>query len=109
MNEMHDDRPEDLDLLFSYTKKIGINFDVDRISEKLGKELFVLIIKNYRSGVVSVDSLSALCELMYGKFDPLSDMYELLLNGAEIEWYIRNEPGKAAIFIEDLLRNFGTV
>ncbi|MDQ3008472.1 MAG: hypothetical protein M3Q81_02655 [bacterium] len=89
-----------------YESKSGINANLERISEADGKILFNLLIDDYKEGLVSVDDLSLLCEMMYAKFDRLSDMYFLLLNGAEIEWYIRNEPDVAADFISDLLKAF---
>lgn len=106
MSKMFSEKPKDLQLLLSYTTKIGIDSKANKLSEKMGKELFNVIVKDYKDGLISVDELSALCELMYDKFDFSSETYTLLSNGAEIEWYIRNEPKIASDFIEDILNFF---
>ncbi len=93
-------------LLNDLAKKAVVHFDLEKISEADGKKLFSYIIKEYREGLVSVDDLSSLCELMYGKFDTLSETYSHLLNGAEIEWDIRNQPISAGHSISEILEFF---
>ena len=106
MNQIYLERSKDLELLNAYTSQAGIDISVNKLTDQQGIILFNLILKDYKTGKISVDNLSTLCELMYGKFSTGSDIYDLLLNGAEIEWYIRNEPAIAADFICDLLTFF---
>ena len=93
-------------LLKDFAENTHIDVDSERMSEKDGKKLFSFIINEYREGRVSVDDLSALCEFMYGKFDPLSQTYSHLLNGAEVEWDIRNKPIGAGYSISELFQFF---
>lgn len=51
-----------------------------------GKQLFTEIIADYKKGIVSADD---------------TDLYSLLLSGAEIGWYIRHEQDFAAETIKD--------
>jgi len=93
-------------LLESLAGAAGITLTSDSLSEPAGENLFHHIIAEYRQGRISVDDLSALCELVYGKLPPHSGLYSLLLSGADIEWDIRHTPIAAANTIAELLSRF---
>ena len=94
------------ELLEDFVKKADVSINSEQVSEADGKKLFAFIIKEYQEGRVSVDDLSSLCEQMYGKFNPLSEAYSHLLNGAEIEWDVRNRPIAAGYSVSELLQFF---
>jgi hypothetical protein len=89
-----------------YGGLVAVDVEKDRLTEDEVRKLFTRILRDYVSGAISVDDLSLLCEGVYGKLPPLSDMYSLLLGGAELEWYLRHNPSAAASELEDLLRAF---
>lgn len=103
-------RQDNVKLLYHYAEKVGLNksnVDADRMNESYGRLLFKSIVTDYQNGQVSVDDFSALCELVYQKLEG-TDLFELLLNGAEIEWYMRWNPEVGATYIRDLINEFGT-
>jgi hypothetical protein len=93
-------------LLKGYSDKVGLDADQDKVSESYGEKLFKVIIQDYVVGIISVDDLSSLCEMFYSKLDIKTELYSLLLMGAEVEWYIRHRPPLAASAIENLVRKF---
>jgi len=93
-------------LLNLYLIKAGLNNNKTLFPDSDGEKLFKIIVQDYVTGTISVDDLSTLCELFYSKLDRQSDLYSLLLMGAEVEWYIRHKPQKAANTIEDLIKTF---
>lgn len=93
-------------LLELYGVMSNVDVSRDMIPEFEGDRLFKFIVADYIQGIVSVDDLSALCEMCYGKLSINSDLHGLLLSGAEIEWDIRHTPLSAASSIETLIRKF---
>lgn len=93
-------------LLKRYATSISLDLDKEKLTELEVTNLFQLILTEYVKGKVPVDDLSMFCEMVYGKLNVESDLFSLLLMGAEIEWYIRYEPQIAADAITDLLKTF---
>lgn len=93
-------------LLTKYAVAANVNIALPRISENKGKQLFQLITSDLVNGKISVDDLSSLCEMVYVKINPDTDLHSLLLMGAEISWYIRHKTQVAAQAIENLIRVF---
>ncbi|MEX0895676.1 MAG: hypothetical protein WDZ94_01910 [Patescibacteria group bacterium] len=92
--------------LYKYAESISIDLDQSKLSESKVSELLRLLLAEYLKGQLSIDDVSIFCGLLYGKLDLNSDLFSVLLMGAEIEWHIRHEPETAVDSILDLLDAF---
>src|SRR5690606_32491893 len=102
-------RKRDAAFLYSYSEKINANIEVDEMPTNESKKLMIEVFKDFQAGHLSADDVSAVCELLYAKFEHTDpDLYDLLLLGSEIEWYLRWDPMKAGDFLNELKKVFGS-
>ena len=102
-------REKNIELLYSYGQKTSVDVNIEEMSEENGKRVMSKIIKDFQAGLISCDDVSALCELLYAKFEyPDSDLHDLLLLGAEIEWNLRWDPITAGNYLNLLKKEFGS-
>jgi len=94
--------------LAEYLEKEGISsLDLNVTEEQLEK-LFFVFTKDFLEYQIFFDEYSTLCEkLMIVLRDiPKSNyscLYSICVYGAELNWYIRNEPSRAAEFLQTIL------
>lgn len=97
-----------IQLLYSYVLRVGLdshNVDGESVNEDYCQLIFSVILKDYKEQKLSPEDLSALCELMWQKCKRYSDV---LLEGAEVAWYLRNNPPLAAEALSNLMIEFGS-
>lgn len=77
------------------------------ISDQELERLFVKCTRDFLTYELSFDDYSSLCEkmliMLQNKGGHQVDLYSLLHYGAELSWYIRNNPSRAASFLERIL------
>ena len=93
--------------LTSYLRKEGLT-SVTESSEKDLKRLVFAFIKDFLEYQLSFDDFSSLCEQILIELQDRSDrrdsdLFSICNYGAELNWYIRNEPVRAADFLETIL------
>lgn len=108
MKQYYEVRAELLDKrLNSYLSEEGL-VSVEEASETQLKNLVFAFIKDFLDHQLSFDDLSSLCQeifvVLQNKPDREdSDLFSMCNYGAELNWYIRNEPVRAADFLETIL------
>jgi len=70
--------------------------------------LFLRCTREFLAERLGFDDYSTACEVMLELYMPLQKQlppqwHDLLLEGAELSWYIRHEPDTALDFLKDLL------
>lgn len=84
--------------------------DIKTTDRKI-ENLLLVFVEDFLSYKLFLDDFSSLCEKMLGvlqnkKKDVDSDLFMICHYGAELSWYIRNEPSKAASFMESILKYY---
>ncbi len=106
MNEISYDRSKDEALLKKYAKISKVDIEKEIIDSYECHKLFRPILTDYFEEKISPDDLSTLCELMYLRLPQSSELFSLLLDGAELSWELRHNPIAAAAIIEELIKEF---
>lgn len=94
--------------LAKYLEKVGIsNLDANTPEQTL-KWLLAVFVKDFLDYQLFFDDFSSLCEkllvvLQNKKNESDSDLFMICHYGAELSWYIRNEPERAANFMQTIL------
>lgn len=93
--------------LTSYLRKEDLT-SVTESSEKDLKRLVFAFIKDFLEYQLSFDDFSSLCEQILIELRNRpdrkdSDLFSMCNYGAELNWYIRNEPVRAGDFLETIL------
>lgn len=108
MKQYYEGRAEVLDKkLNSYLGKRGL-ISVEEASETQLKSLLSVFIKDFLKHQLSLDDFSSLCGETFVVLQNKSDrkdstLFSICNYGAELSWYIRNEPIRAADFMETIL------
>lgn len=97
--------------LAKYLANEGITSLDLNVSEKQLEKLFLVFTKDFLEYQIFFDDYSTLCEkLLVALRDTKnrinSDLYTIFHYGAELSWYIRNEPVRGAHFLEILLNYY---
>lgn len=94
--------------LAKYLKKEGLTSLNVNVSEKQLEKLFFSFTEDFINYQLSFDDFSSLCEELSKVFwnkknTHNSDLFSICDLGFELSWYIRNEPARAAEFLETML------
>jgi hypothetical protein len=108
MKKYYEVRAEALDKrLTSYLSKEGL-VSIEVASEEQLKSLVIDFVKDFLNHQLTFDDLSSLCEKVFVVLQEKPDrkdsnLFSMCNYGAELNWYIRNEPVRAADFLETIL------
>lgn len=108
MKQYYEERAEALDKrLTIYLSNEGL-ISVEESSEMQLKSLLFAFIKDFLDHQLPFDDLSSFCEKVFIALRDIpdrkdSDLFSICNYGAELNWYIRNEPIRAADFLETIL------
>ncbi|OGJ37363.1 MAG: hypothetical protein A2182_04340 [Candidatus Pacebacteria bacterium RIFOXYA1_FULL_38_18] len=96
--------------LAEYLKKEKL-ISIAEVSEEQIKKLLLTFIKDFLKYQLFFDDFSSLCEkllevLQNKKPHTDSDLFMICHYGAELSWYIRNEPARAVEFLETMLNYY---
>lgn len=97
-------------LLEACLQRAGVSREAQPMREREAKQVFNVFFEDYLAYHLSVDTMSSLCEQLSNRLmidEALTtfrgtDILGILLLGAEISWYIRNDPPKAADLLEEV-------
>jgi len=102
------------EIFYSYLKKIGVKSKKDLIDSQNHTTLFKVLTNDFLEQKLDTDDYSILLEKFWAI---LSDnpntrdqkITSIALLGAELEWYLRNDPIKAGEFLKQVLDFYKTL
>ena len=97
--------------LIKYLKTEGITILDAETTENQLKKLLAIFVNDFINYKLFFDDFSSLCEKILvvlqnkkARSDP--DFFMICHYGAELSWYIRNEPARAGHFLERILEYY---
>lgn len=94
--------------LATYLEKSDITSLDTKLTDTKLRFLLLIFTKDFTESKLSFDDYSSLCEKLLGvlqnkKDGTDSDLFMICHYGAELSWYIRNEPVRAGNFLQKVL------
>ena len=98
------------ELIAAYSSRLGFNCLGPQTMAHEVEGIFVLFFEDYLKYNLSVDTMSSLCEQLFEltkrteaiKLTKDEDIDDILILGAEVSWYVRNDPLRAAQFLLEM-------